>query len=148
MPEVFAVTANNTTWEPPPVQPLDEAKWKAWVQRGKARDHRSKATRLNVVKGISIATLLAGAVLWRNAAPYEFALLAMVTAGAIYVLSQAIQERRIAFAALFAALAVLYNPAVPLVHSFGGWQRAAMVASTIPFVLSLVWGPVTEESKT
>lgn len=130
----------QTIWEPPPTQPLDEARWQAWVQKGLARDRRSSATRLMVIKGISIVTLLVWVTLLFNAANYEVALQSIVTAGAIFVMRQAIQVRAFAFAAMFGALALLYNPVVPLVHSFGGWQRAAMAASTIPFVLSPVWG--------
>lgn len=136
---VVAITETHTMWEAPPTPPLDEARWQAWMQRGVARDVLNHAVRLKAVKGICVATLLAGAVLWFNVAPFAFALQGIVTAGSLFVMWQAIQERRFTFAAVLGALALLYNPVVPLVHAFGGWQRAAMVASTIPFVLSLDW---------
>lgn len=151
MPNAKAIPETQTVWEPTPTPPLDEARWEAWVQKGLARDRRSNAVRLKVIKGISIVTLLTWATLLFNATNYELALQSIVTAGSIFVMRQAIQARSFAFAAMFGALALLYNPVFPFAHSFGGWQRAAMAASTIPFVLSLAWGsrvpPVKERSK-
>ncbi|MBL8174674.1 MAG: hypothetical protein JNK48_08390 [Bryobacterales bacterium] len=132
-------TETHTIRQPLQVSPLlDEARWQAWVQKGLARDRRNYAARLNGIKGISTAALLAGAAL--NVSPDGLALRFIVTAGSVFVMWQAAQARRFAFAAVFAALALLYNPLLALLGSFGGWQRAAMVASTIPFVLSLAWG--------
>jgi len=139
MLNVNAMPETQPVWEPPPTQPLDEARWQAWVRKGLVLERRSSATLLMVIKGISIVTLLVWATLLFNAVNFELALQSIVTAGAIFVMRQAIQSRAFVFAAMFGALVLLYNPVVPLVHSFGGWQRAVMAASTIPFVLSPVW---------
>jgi low affinity Fe/Cu permease len=41
--------------------------------------------------------------------------------------------------AVFAALALLYNPVAPVFSFSGTWQRALVVATAIPFVTSLAW---------
>jgi hypothetical protein len=48
-------------------KPLDDAAWRAWVAKGRARDERSAAARIKVIKWIGIAGLLAAAGLWFNA---------------------------------------------------------------------------------
>lgn len=40
---------------------------------------------------------------------------------------------------LFAALALLYNPVAPVFSFSGDWQRALLIASAIPFGVSLTW---------
>lgn len=137
---VNAIPETQPMWEPPPTQPLNEVRWQAWMQKGLVQERRSYATTLKVIKGISIVALLAWATLLFNAVNYQLALQSIVTAGAIFVMRQAIHARGFAFAAMFGALALLFNPVVPLVHFFGGWQRAVMAASTIPFFLSPVRG--------
>lgn len=74
------------------------------------------------------------------------------TAGAVVVMSQALRLRRYAYSALFASLALLYNPVAPIMSFSGGWQRAVLVASAVPFAASLAWAsvrpaPVAEPSK-
>jgi len=44
-----------------------------------------------------------------------------------------------AVGAILAALALLYYPVAPILTFSGDWQRALMVASTIPFIVSLGW---------
>jgi hypothetical protein len=92
------------------------------------------------VKCVSIATLLAAAGLWSYFAPYDVVVRFIVALGAIVVMFQALQERRYAVAAVFGALAVIYNPVVTVFHSSGDSRRAVMAASAVPFAVSLVWG--------
>ena len=56
------------------------------------------------------------------------------------VMFQALQARYYAVAAVFAALALFYNPVVPAFSFSGNWQRAVVVASAVPFIASLAWG--------
>jgi hypothetical protein len=50
---------------------------------------------------------------------------------------QAFDARHYAVAALFAGVAVLYNPAAPVFSLSGGWPHAVVAASVLPFVASL-----------
>jgi hypothetical protein len=120
-------------------KPLDEAVWHAWVAKGRAADERGRSSRLRALKLGSIATLLSAAVLWSRAMPFEIAVRFLVLAGAIAVMLQSLGTGRYLFAAVFAALAVLFNPIAPQFEFSGDWQRALLVASAAPFVASLAW---------
>jgi len=78
-------------------------------------------------------------------APYEVVVRFIVAAGATVVMFQAFDARHYAVAAVFGALALLYNPVVPVFSFSGGGQRALVVASVAPFVLSLVWRKLKRE---
>jgi hypothetical protein len=124
--------------ELPVAKPLDEAAWQAWVLKGRARDQRSQAARLKAVKWITAVGLLLAAELWPQLAPYNLGVRFLVAAGAMVLMFEAFHTRDYAFGALFGALAVLYNPVTPLFGSSGEWQRALLLASTVPFVASLM----------
>jgi hypothetical protein len=126
-------------WTPPAAKPLNEALWRAWIARGRAQDRRSSAARIKAVKWVSIAGLLAAAGFGPQLAPYEVVVRFIVTAGAMIVMAQAFQAKFYAIGALFAALALIYNPVAPAFGFSGGWQSAAVVASAVPFLASLVW---------
>jgi len=117
--------------------PLDEAVWQAWVAKGRAQERRSDAAHSKAVKWASIAALLVAAGLWAQLAPYEVVIRFIVAAGATVVMFQALHARHYAVAAVFGALALLYNPVVPVFSLSGDWSRAMVVASAIPFVASL-----------
>lgn len=59
---------SQAAWVPPAAKPLDEAVWKAWLAKGRARDRRNTAALMKVVKWAGIAVLLAAALLWFNLA--------------------------------------------------------------------------------
>jgi hypothetical protein len=61
----------------------------------------------------------------------------MLAAGAILVMFQTFQARQYAFAAVFGALALLYNPVAPVFSFSGDWQRALVLSSAVPFIASL-----------
>ena len=61
----------------------------------------------------------------------------VVAAGAIAVMFHTIHAGRYALATVFAAVALLYNPVVPVFSFSGDWPRAVVVASALPFVASL-----------
>jgi hypothetical protein len=92
-----------------------------------------------VVKWVSIAVLLAAAALWSYLASFEIVVRFIVAAGAAVEMFEAFRARRYAVAAVFGGLALLYNPVAPLFSFSGGWQRALVVASAVPFVASLAW---------
>jgi hypothetical protein len=55
------------------------------------------------------------------------------------VMLQAFPARQYAFATVFGALALLYNPVAPTFSFAGDWQRVVVMASAIPFAGSLAW---------
>jgi hypothetical protein len=124
-------------WEPPAAKPLDEAVWQAWVKKGRARDRRNKAVCLEAVKWVSLAGLLAVAGQWSHSAPYEVVIRFVVAGGSIVLMLQALATRHYALAALFGALALLYNPVEPLFSFSGDWPRLVVLASAVPFLASL-----------
>jgi hypothetical protein len=127
------------TWSPPSATQLDEAVWQAWVAKGRAQDRRRSATRLKAVKWASIAGLLGAAWLWSHFTPFEVIVRFLVTASALVLMFQAFQTRYYPVAAMFGALALLFNPVATVFDFSGDWQRAVVVASAAPFVASLVW---------
>jgi len=133
------------TWTPPAATPFNVALWQAWLRKGRVHDRRSHAASSKLVKWIPIAALLVAAGLWSQMAPYEVVVRFMVAAGATVVMFQAFDARHYAVAAVFGALALLYNPVVPVFSFSGGGQRALVVASVAPFVLSLVWRKLKRE---
>ncbi len=86
-----------------------------------------------------IIVLLALVGGWSYAAPFEVAIRFIAAAGACIVMAEAFQTRRYAFAAGFGALALLFNPVMPVFAFAGDWQRALVVASAVPFFVSLTW---------
>lgn len=121
---------------PPAVKPLDEAVWQAWVAKGRAQEQRSSAAHIQAVQWVSIAALLAAAGLWSHVMPYAVVVRFIVVVGAMVAMFQAFHARHFVIAAVFGALALLYNPVAPVFSFSGGWQRAAVVASVLPFVVS------------
>lgn len=121
----------------PIANPLDEAVWQAWVLKGCKQETKSAAARIKAVKWVSIVGLLAVAGLWSYVTPYEVVIEFIVAAGATALMLQALHARHYAFAAVFGALVLLYNPVAPVLGFSGEWQRAVVAASATPFVASL-----------
>ena len=117
--------------------PLDEAAWNAWVTRNRVHERRNSAAQVKAVKWVSIVGLLAVGGLWSHLAPFEIIVRFIVTTGAMVVMFQAFRARHYAVAAVFAALAVLYNPVAPSFRFSGDWQHALVLASAAPFVVAL-----------
>src|ERR1051326_7944577 len=119
--------------------PLDEAVWRAWLLKGRRQEERGDALRLEAVKWISLVGILlaAAAGVWSRLTPYDVAIRSLVAAGAAVLMSNAFHTRHYSFATMFGILAVLYNPVAPVFGFSGEWQRALVVASTIPFAALL-----------
>ena len=139
MTSVVDLQDSRTQWEPPVAPPLNEAVWQAWVARGRAKEERGREARVKAAKWLPIIVLLAVVGVWSYAAPFEVAIRFIVAAGACIVMVEAFQTRRYAFAAGFGALALLYNPVVPVFSFAGDWQRGLVIVSAIPFFVSLTW---------
>jgi hypothetical protein len=139
MPSIVESVKSQSAWAPPATRPLDEAVWRAWVAKGREQDRRSTAAQIRAVKWASITALLAAAGIWSNLVPFEAVVRFLVTASAMVVMFQAFQAQHYAGAAMFGALAMIYNPLAPVFSFSGDWQRAVVVASAVPFVVSLAW---------
>jgi len=139
MPVSVELEKARETWAPPLSKPLDEVRWQAWLKKGRAQDRRDAAARLTAVKWISLGALATVASLWSNISPYESVARFIVTAGAIVLMLRAFHAGQYAFSAVFAVLALLYNPVAPLLDFSGPGQRALVLASAAPFVASLAW---------
>jgi hypothetical protein len=134
-----AVKKPATTWEAPAVKSLDEAVWQAWKAKGRARDRQARETRIKALKWGWIVALLVVAGLWSQLASYEIVIRCVLAAAAGGMMFETFNKRQYALGAVFAALALLYNPVAPVFSFSGTWQRALVVATAIPFVTSLAW---------
>jgi hypothetical protein len=139
MPTLNATKESRSKWQPPPMQPLDETVWQAWLTKGRRQEARSARTRLETVKMASIVGLLGAAGVWPYVAPYEVLLRFAVALAAVFVMFNAFQGGHYTFAALLGAVALLYNPVAPVFRLSDDWQRFLLVASAIPFIASLGW---------
>jgi len=118
------------------VEPLDKAVGQTWAAKNRAQDRRNNAAFLKGVKWIAIGGLLAAAGFWSHLGPFDLAVRFIVAAGAVAAMFHAFRTRHFVFAGLFAALVALYNPVAPMLNFSGEWQRAVVVASTFPFLVS------------
>lgn len=137
MSKPFAVKESTTAWESPPVKPLDEAVWQAWKAKGRAQDRQAREARMKALKWGSIVALLAVAAVWSQLASYELVIRCVLAAAAVGMMFETFNKRQYGLGAAFAVLAILYNPVAPVFNLSGNWQRALVVASAIPFVISL-----------
>ena len=113
--------------------------------KGRAQDRRDAAGREKAIEWLSIAALIAVTGLWSHLAPYDIIVRFILAAGAFVVMFHAFHARQYAFAVLFGALALLYNPVVPVLSFTGDWQRGVVLASAVPFVVSLGWRTARKE---
>jgi len=103
----------------------------------RAQDRRNNAAFLKGVNCLAIACLLVAAGFWSDLGAFDLAVRFIVAAVAAAAMFQAFRTRRFVFAGLFAALLALYNPVAPVLGFSGEWQRAIVLASTLPFLASL-----------
>lgn len=88
-----------------------------------------------------MAVLLTAALLWRSAANSElpqFLLGFVVCFGAGVVVMQAVRANEYAWAGGFGAIALLFNPLVPVLPFTGEWGRLLVLVTVVPFAVSLV----------
>ncbi len=137
MSDAVGVKKSTTTWESPPVKPLDEAVWEAWKAKGRAQDRKGRETRIKALKWGSILALLAVTGLWSHVTSFDIVIRCLLAAGAVSVMFEAFNKRQYALGAVFAGLALLYNPVAPVFDFSGNWQRALVVLSAVPFAASL-----------
>ncbi|MGJ5818105.1 DUF6804 family protein [Paludibaculum fermentans] len=124
------------SWVVPDIQPLNQSMWRAWEAKGQYQDRQASRSQGKAIYLVSMAALLAAAVLWSNLPPYEVVVRFIVCIGAVTAASQAYQLRRFATVAVFALLIVLFNPILPVLIFAGEWQRVIVLLSMIPFGFS------------
>ncbi len=121
----------------PPAPVLDEAVWDKWIAKGVAREVHIAEFRLKAVKCVSIAVLLVVAEVWSHLGVFDPVSRFAVALTAIVVMARGIKEKNPIAIVVFAALAVLYNPILQVFAFSGSWQRALVILSAIPFLISL-----------
>lgn len=126
----------SVTWEPVPSQSLNERGWQAWLMKGRLRERRSRAARVNLMKVGAIAALLVAAGAWSQIAPWDVLVRFIVTAGALTAVAEQVRVRNYALAGLFGMLAIFYNPVAPALLFSGDLQRALVLSSVVPFLVS------------
>ena len=93
--------------------------------------------RIRVVKWLCVAALFVAFVLWQWIAAYEFPLRAVVCAGAAVVAVQAFHSAKHLWAICFLAIALLFNPAIPVLPLADRLGLAAIVLAAAAFAVSL-----------
>lgn len=131
------VTTETPTSTTIAAEAIDEKVWQTWVAKGRAQERADSAACSKGAKRVSVVALLVAAGLWSQFAPFALIIRFIVAASATFIMFQALHAKRYPVAAEFGALALLYNPVVPVFGFSGDWQRALVVASAIPFVASL-----------
>jgi hypothetical protein len=91
-----------------------------------------------IMKWVSMAALLLAAMFWGSAANYRFLLASVVCLGASIVVVQAIRAKEYAWAVGFVAMALLFNPIVPVFRLSGQLNLLLVLACIAPFAVSLV----------
>lgn len=93
--------------------------------------------RTKIIKWVSIAILLLAAVCWNSAANYQLVLNVVVSSAAAVISVQAFREDRRRWAVVFLALALLFNPALPLFRFAGAFGLLLVALSIAAFAISL-----------
>ena len=90
----------------------------------------------NAMKYVSIVILVLAAALWGYTPVYERVLGFIVATGAVLVAIQATRARRYRWVATFYAVAIAFNPIVPLGAFSGTFGFALIIAAFVLFAFS------------
>jgi hypothetical protein len=93
--------------------------------------------RTRIVKWLCIAVLFVAFVLWQWIADYAFPLRAVVCSGAAVVAVQAFHSAKHRWTICFLAIALLFNPAIPVLPLANTPGLLAIVLATAAFAVSL-----------
>ncbi len=93
--------------------------------------------RTRLVKWVCIAALLVAFVLWQWIASYEFLLRVLVSLGAGIVAVQAFHSGRNRSTMCFISIALLFNPAIPVLPLANRLGLLAIVLTAAAFAVSL-----------
>ncbi len=93
--------------------------------------------RTRLVKWLCVAALFVAFVLWQWIASYEFPLKVLVSLGAGVVAVQAFHSGRNRWTMCFISIALLFNPAIPVLPLANGLGLIAIVLTAAAFAVSL-----------
>ena len=93
--------------------------------------------RTRLVKWLCIAALFVAFVLWQWIASYEFPLKVLLFLGAGIVAVQAFHSGRNRWTTCFIAIALLFNPAIPILPLANRLGLLAIVLTAAAFAVSL-----------
>jgi hypothetical protein len=91
-----------------------------------------------VMKWLSVATLLLTVLFWKSAKHFRLELDLVVSAAAAVVAAQALEAKKYYWVAGFFAIALTFNPLLPVFRPAGTTALSIVVFSIIPFVMALV----------
>ncbi len=94
--------------------------------------------RTRLVKWSCIALLFAAIALWQWIAGYEFPLRLLICSGAAVVAVQAFHSARHGWAMCFVLIALLFNPAIPVLALASRRGFVVIVFATAAFAVSLM----------
>lgn len=129
-------TEPQAACKPPPSTPLDEARWAAWAEKGRAHDKRIRAGFLKGLKGLSMMMLVAAATFWSHLLPYDGVARFALSAGALAAAFLLLRGRKYAMAAVAGAVALVFNPVAPALSLGGDWRRTLIVVTAVLLVAS------------
>ena len=93
--------------------------------------------RTRLVKWLCVAVLFVAFVLWRSISDYEFPLRLAVCSGAVVVAVQAFHSGRNRWTICFLSVALLFNPAIPILSLANRLGLLAIVLTAAVFAVSL-----------
>jgi hypothetical protein len=91
-----------------------------------------------VMKWVSIAALLLTLAFWGSASTYQSELSLVISAAATIVFIQAVRAKSYPWAGGFLAMALLFNPLVPVFRLSGDMSIAIVALAIAPFSMSLM----------
>ena len=90
-----------------------------------------------IMRWVPIVALLLAVMFWPSAANYQLLLDLVVCVGAIVLVPQAVRAKEYLRAAGFVAIALLFNPVVPVLRHSGNLFLLMIFVCIAPFAVSL-----------
>ena len=123
-------------------KPLDEAVWRAWIEKNLGEERSRAAARTRAVNWICIGVLASAAVTSPHLSliyvpGYQAMVRLAIGVGATVIMFDHLRTRNYGFTALFAAMVLLFNPLLPAFTL--SRNESTLLASILPFVASLLW---------
>jgi hypothetical protein len=93
--------------------------------------------RIRLVKWLCAAALFVAFILWQRIADYDFPFRVVICSGAIVVAVQAFHSAKHRWTTCFVAIALLFNPAIPIFPLADALGLLAIVLAGAAFSVSL-----------
>ena len=123
MPNTVSIESPSQAPDFPSI-PLDEDVWNAWMRKNVRLEREHAASRTQKIRWICLVVLVGAAIFSASFfttadSGYQVSVRFVIMLGGLAVVLQGVRTRQYAFAALFAALMLLFNPIMPA-FSFSG----------------------------